>query len=218
MQVKMNRVLQERQVRRLGDTEEHDVDVRFVAASNKNFDEEIRAGRFREDLFFRLNVLDVNLPPLRERSRDVVHLAEWFVQRFASREGKVIEGISPEALKALMAYSWPGNVRELENTIERAVLLARGTVLTPEDLPAEIPTLTGRRGLLRPNTSLPYHDAMKRLYQDASQSYIEEVLARFDGNVTQAARFAGIPRESLHRMLRGFGIRAADLRRGRDTE
>ena len=94
-----------------------------------------------------------------------------------------------------------------------AVLLARGTMLAPEDLPVEIPTLQARRGMTTPNLSLPYNDAMRRLYQDASQSYIEQVLARFEGNVTQAARHAKIPRESLHRMMRKFGINASDLRR-----
>ncbi len=138
MQVKLYRVLQEGKIRPLGSNEETDVDVRVIAATNKDLEKEIAEGRFREDLFYRLNVIPIHLPALRERSEDIPLLARAFLDRYAKSMGKKIEGIEPEALRRLEVYDWPGNVRELENTIERAVALETGKRVSVEGLPERI--------------------------------------------------------------------------------
>src|SRR5215470_3742962 len=138
MQVKLYRVLQEGKVRPLGSTEEIDVDVRVIAATNKNFAKEIAEGRFREDLYYRLSVIPIELPPLRERREDIPLLARHFLERFSKSMEKSIEGITPEAMSKLEAYEWPGNVRELENTMERAVALETGREISPRGLPERI--------------------------------------------------------------------------------
>jgi two-component system response regulator PilR (NtrC family) len=138
MQVKLYRVLQEGKVRPLGSTEEGDVDVRVIAATNKDFTKEIAEGRFREDLYYRLSVIPIHLPPLRERPEDIPLLVRAFLDRFSKSMNKKIDGIEPEAMRRLEVYEWPGNVRELENTIERAIALEAGTRITVEALPSRI--------------------------------------------------------------------------------
>jgi two-component system response regulator PilR (NtrC family) len=138
MQVKLYRVLQEGKVRPLGSTEESDVDVRVIAATNKDFSKEIAEGRFREDLYYRLSVIPIHLPPLRERREDIPLLVRSFLDRYSKSMGKKIEGIEPEAMRRLEVYDWPGNVRELENTIERAVALEGSARISAEGLPARI--------------------------------------------------------------------------------
>ncbi|HMD33300.1 MAG TPA: sigma-54 dependent transcriptional regulator, partial [Candidatus Acidoferrales bacterium] len=140
MQVKLYRVLQEGKVRPIGSTEENDVDVRVIAATNKEFEKEIAEGRFREDLYYRLSVIPIRLPSLRERREDIPMLARHFLERFLKSMDKQIEGIAPEALRRLEAYDWPGNVRELENTLERAVALETGKVISVEVLPDKVKT------------------------------------------------------------------------------
>jgi two-component system response regulator PilR (NtrC family) len=138
MQVKLYRVLQEGKVRPLGSTEESDVDVRVIAATNKDFAKEIAEGRFREDLYYRLSVIPIHLPPLRERREDIPLLVRSFLDRYSKSMGKKIEGIEPEAMRRLEVYDWPGNVRELENTIERAVALEGSARISAEGLPVRI--------------------------------------------------------------------------------
>jgi transcriptional regulator with PAS, ATPase and Fis domain len=138
MQVKLYRVLQEGKVRPIGSTEEIDVDVRIIAATNKDFEKEIAEGRFREDLYYRLSVIPIQLPALRERREDIPLLARHFLERFRKTMEKPIEGLSPEAVRRLEAYDWPGNVRELENTMERAVALETGTEVSLHVLPDRI--------------------------------------------------------------------------------
>ena len=138
MQVKLLRVLQERRFRRVGGTQELEADVRFIAATNRNLDEMVRTNAFREDFFFRINVISVRLPALRERAEDIPILAEQFVKRFAERMGRPVRGISAETLRLLMAYRWPGNVRELENVMERGVALEQSAELTAESLPPHL--------------------------------------------------------------------------------
>jgi two-component system NtrC family response regulator/two-component system response regulator HydG len=133
LQADLLRVLQERRFYRVGGTQEVEVDVRIIAATNKNLAEEVQQGRFREDLYYRLNVIEIKLPPLRERREDIPLLAEHFVQRISSELGKDVSGISAEALKVLIAYDWPGNVRELENVIERAIVTCRNGSLEEAD-------------------------------------------------------------------------------------
>ena len=144
MQVKLYRVLQEGKVRPIGSTEEDDVDVRVIAATNKDLEKEIAEGRFREDLYYRLSVIPIHLPPLRERRDDIPLLARSFLDRYRKSMGKTLEAIEPKAMERLEAYDWPGNVRELENTIERAVALEIGRSSTVEGLPgADYPLLSG---------------------------------------------------------------------------
>src|SRR6187402_561451 len=133
-QAKILRVLQEHEFERLGGTRTLRVDVRIIAATNRNLVQMVQEGRFREDLFYRLNVVSVEMPPLRDRKDDIVALAEFFVKRFASELKKKVDGIDSEALKVLMRHNWPGNIRELENVVERAVLLAEGGLVGVEDL------------------------------------------------------------------------------------
>src|SRR5690349_24432806 len=154
MQVKLYRVLQEGKVRPIGSTEESDVDVRIIAATNKDFEKEIAEGRFREDLFYRLSVIPLQLPALRERREDIPLLAPHFLERFRKTMEKPIEGISPEAMRKLESYDWPGNVRELENTMERAVALESGTEISVRVLPdriagyANTPVASGGNGIV----------------------------------------------------------------------
>ncbi|HJY87926.1 MAG TPA: sigma-54 dependent transcriptional regulator [Candidatus Acidoferrales bacterium] len=152
MQVKLYRVVQEGKVRPLGSTDEIDVDVRVIAATNKNLEQEIAEGRFREDLYYRLSVIPIHLPPLRERREDIPLLARAFLERFRKTMKKPIEGIEPEAMRRLEAYDWPGNVRELENTIERSVALETGGVISVGVLPGKISSYEGGPGTGRAGT------------------------------------------------------------------
>jgi two-component system response regulator HydG len=213
LQVKINRAIQEKEVRRVGDTVDIPVDVRIIASTNRNLKEAMEQARFREDLYYRLNVFPLRLPPLRERVSDVPTLTEHFLRQFAGERAGEYE-IEPAAMELLMAYPWPGNVRELQNAIERAVVLCEGRSITRSlfpfletegsRLPVELATIA----------QLPYRDAMERITEGCQRQYLIEVLKRCDGNVTRAAQQAGIERESFHRLLRKCDVQAGDIRRG----
>lgn len=191
-QVKLLRVLQEGEFERVGGTETLHVDVRILAATNANLEEAIREKRFRKDLYYRLNVITIQIPPLRERPEDIPLLAEHFIGICNSRNGKSIEGITQEVHALFSRYSWPGNVRELENVIERAVVLGRGRNIGVEDLP---PTLhrRGGEGAIR----IPLGMSM----QQAEHRIITETLRRTDGNKEMAARLLGIATRTIYRKL-----------------
>ena len=193
-QVKLLRVLQEREVLPVGGTEPIPVDVRVIAATNRNLDEEIRRGRFRSDLFYRLNVIALHLPPLRERPEDIPLLAEAFLKRIAEARGQEVCELSQDALDSIMVFDWPGNVRELENALERAAILSRGTQITPEVLP-EIVTARKSQSLVddRPMDN-PTLDVIER-------SYIMWVLQAEGGNKTRTAEVLGIDPSTLYRKL-----------------
>ena len=213
-QVKMNRVLQEREVRRVGDSAPSRVDVRVVAATHRDLRAEVQVGRFREDLYYRLNVFPVRLPPLRERSEDVPLLAAHFLQKHARAMRREIEGFEPEALRLLACSPWPGNVRELENAIERAVAIAAGPTILPGDLPPELATPAG---VLPPGpllAALPYREVLEQAQDRVSREYLVALLSEFQGNVTRAAARAGVERESLHRLLKKHGLRSDDFKPG----
>jgi two-component system response regulator AtoC len=216
VQVKLNRVLQEREIRRVGDNTAVQVDVRVVAATHRDLREEVRAGRFREDLFYRLNVFPIVLPPLRERPEDVPLLAAHFLEKHARALRRTLRGFSPEVLRRLAAHAWPGNVRELENTVERAVAVAGGDTLVVEDLPPEIALGAGPPG--SPGVAagvlaaLPYKDAVAEARERTSREYLVAIMKEFGGNVTRAAERAGMERESLHRLLRRYGLRSDDFK------
>jgi two-component system response regulator AtoC len=207
MQAQLLRTLQDGEVKPVGGTEPIRVDVRLVCATNKDLDEEVKAGRFREDLYFRINVVTVHLPPLRERREDVPILVAHFLAKLARRERRAAATMSPETLKLLSAYTWPGNVRELENAIERAVAVAKGNVVLPSDLPPEVGGGAGTAaanaagggggdaGIIADRPSLA----------ELERRYIQLVLQESGGNKKRAAEKLGIDRRTLYRALEREG-------------
>ncbi|HSD19663.1 MAG TPA: sigma-54 dependent transcriptional regulator, partial [Anaeromyxobacter sp.] len=210
-QVKLNRALQEKEIRRVGERTPVKSDVRILAATHRDLREEVREGRFREDLFYRLNVIAVTLPPLRDRAEDVPLLATHFLEKHARALRREIAGIEPDALVRLAGYGWPGNVRELENTIERAVAVAGGDRISVADLPQELAgaPAAAPAGAL---AALPYRDAVAGARDRVTREYLVALLTEFEGNVTRAAERAGLERESLHRLLRKHGLRSEDFK------
>jgi transcriptional regulator with GAF, ATPase, and Fis domain len=201
VQAKLLRVLQERRFERLGGTRSIPVNVRWVAATNRDLKEAVKNRTFREDLYFRLQVITIRMPPLRERRDDIPLLAGYFALRFSKLCGRSLKGIAPQARARLLHHDWPGNIRELENTIERAIVVGSGDYVLPEDLnedlfekdlPAEVDTPV-------------YHEAVKH----AKQRIVRNALERADGNITEAARDLGIHPNNLHRLIRNLGVRTA---------
>ena len=196
MQAKLLRVLQEYEIKRVGGQGWVRVDVRVVAATNRSLEQLVERGTFREDLFYRLKVVIITLPPLRDRREDIPLLAEYFVRRHAARSGKAIAHLTPEAMKLLTEHAWPGNIRELEHCIERAVALASAQVLTPEDLAPEL------RGTI---DSTLYRGSPT--LEEVKRRYLAHVLQETGGNISRAASILGVERRSLQRMLRRYGLR-----------
>ena len=195
LQAKLLRAIQEREIRRVGSTKSIPVDVRIIAATNLNLADEVKAKHFREDLYYRLNVIEIRLPPLRDRRDDIPLLVETFLHKCAKANRKPLQGVSESSLALLIDYSWPGNVRELENIIERAVTLARGEKIMPEDLPATVQGSRGDRRVL--------DDAAERTLplQEVEWEYIKKILEKTGGNKYQAAQALGIDRKTLYRKL-----------------
>jgi DNA-binding NtrC family response regulator len=195
LQAKLLRAIQEKEIRRVGSTKAVAVDVRIIAATNLALAEEVKAKRFREDLYYRLNVIEIRMPPLRERREDIPLLVDAFLKKCAEASKKAMKGISEPALSLLVDYPWPGNVRELENVIERAVTLARGEKVMPEDLP---PALLGSRG-----DKKVIDDAVERTLplEAVEKEYILRILDKTGGNKYQAAQILGIDRKTLYRKL-----------------
>jgi two-component system response regulator AtoC len=198
LQAKLLRVLQEHEIRRVGGTQPIPLDVRVIAATNKDVEALVKAGRFREDLFYRLNVVTLHLPPLRQRQEDMPLLANHFLRKYREANHKLISHITPEAMELLCTYSWPGNVRELEHTIERAVTLTMNNALLREDLP---PGLQPRIGLPQLN-SAPQILTLEEL----EKQHIQAVLRVTQGNKKRAAQILGINRRSLYRMAKRHGL------------
>ncbi len=209
LQAKLLRVLQQREIRRVGGTRSIEVDARVVSATNRNLDVLCSKGRFRQELYYRLNVVDIALPPLRERAGDVALLAHAFLRKHGQNSERKMRGFEPGVLEALEAYSWPGNVRELQNVIERACALADKDVITLADLPRHIrereatvdtvPTLA--RG------GLTLKDAKARWMSELESAYILELLRSKGGNISQAARAAGVDRKTVRRILTKHHLR-----------
>ena len=196
LQAKLLRAIQEKEIRRVGATKPVSVDVRIIAATNLNLSEEIRNKRFREDLYYRLNVIELKLPPLRERREDIPLLVDAFLRKCSEGSGRTtVKGVSEAALAMLIDYAWPGNVRELENVIERAVTLSRGEKISPDDLPPAVQGARGDRRVLdeAAEKSLPLHEIEKE--------YIKKILEKTGGNKYQAAHALGIDRKTLYRKL-----------------
>ncbi|MBI2999370.1 MAG: sigma-54-dependent Fis family transcriptional regulator [Deltaproteobacteria bacterium] len=195
LQAKLLRVIEDKEVRPLGASRSEKVDVRILAASNRDIEELAGEGKFRRDLFYRLNVIRVDLPPLRERLEDIPLLADHFLQKFSGKARRKIAGITEDALAALVSYPWPGNVRELEHTIERAVLLGKGEQINVTDLPPQL--------LARSNRAVSLGEAIARGYtlKDLEREYIKKVLEATGENKTEAATILGVDRTTLYRKL-----------------
>jgi two-component system response regulator AtoC len=202
LQVKLLRVLQEEEISPLGATTSKKIDVRVIAATSKDLQQEVDAGRFREDLFYRINVMKIHLPPLRERRGDIPLLVGYFIHLFNQKLEKEIEGLSSQAMPILMAYSWPGNVRELENVIERAILLGKGRWITPDDLPQPITSGQPSPSSIAPEHTLSIKKASKTLERDL----IQRALELTEGNRSKAARILEISRPILISKIKEYGL------------
>jgi transcriptional regulator with PAS, ATPase and Fis domain len=207
LQVRLLRVLEQREVRPVGSNEARKIDVRVVASTNRDLEAAITAGTFRSDLFYRLNVVSIDVPSLRDRAEDIPLLVHHFMALHAKRLGKVVSGIEPDAMQLLCAHTWPGNVRELQNAVERAVVLARPEGITLDVLP---PTLTrspaNERTIRRPYT-LPLADAIHAF----ERSYIEHTLREAKANIAEAARAANVDRSNFRRLLKRHEIDVSDF-------
>ena len=207
-------------MKRVGSNETRTVDVRVVAATNVDLRSRIAAGRFREDLFYRLNVVPISLPALRERREDIPLLAYHFLQKYAARSSSQVKKISPEAMRLLSTHHWQGNVRELENAIEHAVVFCRDDTMTPAELPfgrsgngvsaAEPSALPSQDPMDQGLFDLPYREAKERSLEAFETAYFTGLLARTQGNVSEAARQAGLDRSNFRRAVKRAGVRVRD--------
>ena len=217
-QVKLLRVLQEGEMKRVGSNEIRRVDVRVIAATNTDLTRARREGTFREDLYYRLNVITIDLPPLRDRSGDIPLLALHFLRKYTSRANKKIDSIQPEAMELLERYGWPGNVRELENVLERAVVLGRDQEIGAGDLPDGLRGPgPARRDSATALTDLPYRKAKEVAVSEFERRYVQEVLNQSEGNVSQASRRAGMDRSNFRRVMKKYDIDPAAYGRKPDN-
>ncbi|HSA59910.1 MAG TPA: sigma-54 dependent transcriptional regulator [bacterium] len=216
VQVKLLRVLQNGEIRRIGGSENSRVDVRVLAATNKDLHQQVKTKAFREDLFYRLNVITLTLPPLRERKDDVSLLAYHFLKKFSEKTGKNVERISMDTLQTLEEYRWPGNVRELENVIERAVVLAEGGTITARELP---PKLLGEFFYLPETRSetdfihLPYRSAKQKALNLFNRAYISNLLRQTSGNVSLASERAGMDRSNFKKIIKKCEINIREFKK-----
>jgi transcriptional regulator with PAS, ATPase and Fis domain len=207
IQVKLLRVLEDKKIIPVGDTKPIDVDVRLIAATNADLEADVKANRFRADLFYRLNVIPITIPPLRERMDDLPLLVEYFVNKFCDRSKVRVRKVSDAAMDVLRGYTWPGNVRELENVIERAILLNRTDCLEASDFPEKLmqpqpPTLV--------NESVPVTPTLESI----EKAYIHYVMAQTDGKKTEAARILGIDTSTLYRKIQRYDLGGDDKKKG----
>ncbi|MEE3258336.1 MAG: sigma-54 dependent transcriptional regulator [Candidatus Latescibacterota bacterium] len=202
VQVKLLRVLQERKVERVGSGVELEIDVRLIGATHRNLEELVAAGEFREDLFYRLNVISVQLPPLRQRKRDIPVLVEHFLARYAEENAKVVREVSKEAMDLLMRYGYPGNVRELQNIIERAVVMTRGEVVLRTELPPEVQELQGTAAPVAPSGA-----TLSAQVEELEKRAIVEALDQADGIQSRAAGILGLTERNLRYKLKKYGLK-----------
>jgi two-component system response regulator HydG len=199
-QAKILRVLQEREFEPVGSSQTFKVDTRIIAATNKNLEEEIKTGRFREDLYYRINVVTLVVPPMRERREDIPLLADFFLKQYAEKNNRPLKGFTPRAVDLLMRYDWPGNVRELENVVERAVIMARGDMITPLEFPDVLQDLDEEA------KASPLALTAGRSLKEVEKVMILRTLEETGGNRTHAARSLGISRRTLQLKLKEYGI------------
>lgn len=207
MQAKLLRAIQEKEIRRVGGKVNLPLDVRILSATNRDLEQEIRKGTFREDLYYRLNVIRINLPPLRERGSDISTLANFFLARYRDASGIAVEGISKPALKLLMNYTWPGNVRQLESVIERAVLMAEGTIIQPDDLPSEIVVTASHGGVV------PFELPPEGInFEEMEKSLIIKAMERADWVIGKAAPILGLSYKTLQYRIEKHAIEKPEKR------
>jgi two-component system response regulator AtoC len=208
VQVKLLRVMQDHEVRRVGSTTSTKVDVRIIAATNRDLEQLVKEGKYRDDLFYRLNVVRITLPALVERREDIPMLVHHFFEKYAGGAAHAVRGVLPETMTLLMQYRWPGNVRELENAIERAVSLSQGPLLTPDDLPASL----RRTELPSKETAgvIGYSDEGCLSLEEVEKRHLLRVLKETKGNKVKAAKILGIDRRTLYRMADRFGLDLGD--------
>ncbi len=206
MQAKLLRVLQERRFERVGGTTSIEVDVRVIAATHRNLPKLVRQGKFREDLYYRLNVVKIDLPPLHDRPEDIPLLATHFAAKYA-RRGEAAKPISPEAMEKLLTHNWPGNIRELENAIERACVTARGPSIQPEDLPAEVLAPPAAGGASLPiDLTRPLPELLREMTVNLERQYLLRALKKSRGNVGRCAKICGMSRRSVSAKLAEYKI------------
>jgi DNA-binding NtrC family response regulator len=210
LQAKMLRVLQSQEFRRIGDDVDRRVDVRIVTATNRNLEQLVATGAFRQDLYYRINVFPLHLLPLRERPDDIALLVHHFIQKYRARLGKVVEGITPRALERLAAYDFPGNVRELENKIHQAMVLAKGTVIEDEDV--ALPRVSSATHM-RVDVTRPFRDVKQETIDTFERTYLTELLRVHRGNLAQAARAAGMDRKNLWALVERHGLDRARFKK-----
>jgi DNA-binding NtrC family response regulator len=214
-QAKVLRVLEERKFERVGSTESIDVDVRVLSATHRDLEEEVQASKFREDLYYRLKVVEIDLPPLRERIEDFAALADRFLGQVAERLGREKKQLGSAAMARLMRHGWPGNVRELRNVLERAAVLAEGGEISEEDL--QLGSIAGSAPVLTPDLELPFADAKRQTVENFERNYLSEALREHDGNVSRTATAIGMVRQSLQQKIRELGLKVDEFRgRARD--
>ena len=202
MQVKLLRTLQEREVTRVGGNRPIPVDVRIIAATNRDLEAFVKDGRFREDLYYRINVIPIHIPPLRERRDDIPPLVDHFIAKHAQAEARKIRGLAPDARKLIMEYSWPGNVRQLESAIERAILLAETDRIEAEDLPFEI------RQASEPLSNFAFKLPPEGIsFEELERSLIIQAMEQSNWNITRAAKLLGLSFRTLQYRLDKFGIK-----------
>jgi len=209
LQAKLLRTLQERTLRRVGGQDEVPIDLRIVAATARDLDQMVADRQFREDLFYRINVVRIELPPLRARGDDLGLLAEYFAERFSREMGKPVVGISAEAYQVLSRYAWPGNVRELQNVIRRGIALTQDGMIQIEDLPVPI---VGGADASSGFDDVGFFEQRERHMKEFERHYISKLLDRHQGNVKEAAEEAKVPRGTLYRLMKSHGIEGADYR------
>ncbi len=206
LQAKLLRVLQERKVKRIGENQYRDITARIICATHKDLRREVSEGRFREDLFFRLNVIPIYMPPLRERREDILPLSEYFFKKFSMMNNATVKGISKEAIQKLESYEWKGNVRELENAIERAVVLTTAEYILPEDLPTEENYLQRTEDVPRSAQGISFADDRPVTLEELSKKYIQYIFDKNDGAKEQTAKDLGIDRKTLYRKLKEMNL------------
>src|ERR671919_918885 len=205
IQAKLLRALQERKIRRVGGTHEMNVDVRVIAATNRDLRAMVSDGRFRDDLYYRINVLSVDVPPLRERREDIPVLIDYFVKKHTRNTSRLVRGLTPETRKMMVDYSWPGNVRQLESAIERAILLCEGDEITVEDLPTEV----RQEGI--PANSFNFKLPPEGIsFEDLERNLITQAMEQTDYNITKSAKLLGLTFRTLQYRLEKFGIKKPD--------
>ncbi|MEK7385028.1 MAG: sigma-54 dependent transcriptional regulator, partial [candidate division NC10 bacterium] len=206
LQAKLLRALQEGEIRRVGDSRMIRVDARIIAATNRDLEEEVRQGAFREDLYYRLNVFPIRLPALRDRREDIPLLAEHFLARIAEETKNPRKRLAPDALRVLTSYPWPGNVRELQHALERAALLSEGELIGERDLPPQLMAPGEELTVVLPEDALAIPETTARVVRDVERELIRRALARTANNRTEAAKLLGLSRRALVYKLKEYGL------------